>query len=83
MIREITGATIVAYPFEIPAANRVLSSTCIDKLVEDGDAVAVGGILLVMIHPQPGHLCPYIKDKGVLFSEDNIIDTGTTVITPS
>lgn len=84
-LREITGAAIVTHPLEAPAANRVLSATGVDKLVEDGDTIEVGDIPLVVIHTpghSPGHLCLYIKDRGVLFSGDNIPGTGTTVITP-
>ncbi len=46
-----------------------------DRLLEDGDEIQVGEILLKVLHTpghSPGSLCFYAKEQGLLFSGDTL-----------
>lgn len=53
--------------------------------LKDGDTVSYGDLALKVIHT-PGHasnhLCYLLKDAGILFSGDHIIQSSTVVISP-
>jgi len=56
-----------------------------DRLLEDGDALAVGDLTLEAIHT-PGHtlgsLCLYLRQERALFTGDTVLGLGTGVVLP-
>jgi glyoxylase-like metal-dependent hydrolase (beta-lactamase superfamily II) len=85
-LREATGATVIAHTLdaksisgeekENPAiAFRSAKPTPIDRLVEDGDVIALGASRIRVLHT-PGHtigsMCLYDEAGGVLISGDTI-----------
>ena len=57
----------------------------IDKRVNDGDVISLGGIDLEVVHTpghNPGHICLYIRKSRILFSGDHILAKTTTALQP-
>jgi glyoxylase-like metal-dependent hydrolase (beta-lactamase superfamily II) len=56
-----------------------------DRLVEDGDAIAVGGVTVEVVHT-PGHtlgsICLYLREEQALFTGDTVLGLGTVAIVP-
>jgi len=56
-----------------------------DRLVEDGDTIAVGGVTVEVVHT-PGHtlgsICLYLREERALFSGDTVLGLGTVAISP-
>jgi len=79
-IKEATGAQIVLHSAEARAAD-----VSADKLVEDGDNLALDGLSLEVIHTpghSPGHACILLREEGILFSGDHVLGMGTTAMRP-
>jgi len=79
-IKEATGAQIVLHSNEARAAD-----VSADKLVEEGDILALDGLSLEVIHTpghSPGHACILLKEEGILFSGDHVLGMGTTAMRP-
>ena len=56
-----------------------------DQLVDDGEALRIGGLTLRMVHTPghtAGHLSPFLDEGRVLFAGDNVLGIGTTVVPP-
>jgi glyoxylase-like metal-dependent hydrolase (beta-lactamase superfamily II) len=56
-----------------------------DRVVDDGEAVRVGGATLRIVHTPghtAGHICPFLEEERVLFAGDNVQGLGTTAIPP-
>ena len=56
-----------------------------DRLVEDGDTIAVGGVTIEVVHT-PGHtlgsICLYLREERALFTGDTVLGLGTAAIVP-
>jgi len=56
-----------------------------DRLVEDGDTIAVGGVTIEVVHT-PGHtlgsICLYVREERALFTGDTVLGLGTVAIAP-
>jgi ribonuclease/clavin/mitogillin len=56
-----------------------------DRLVEDGDTIAVGGVTIEVVHT-PGHtlgsICLYLREERALFTGDTVLGLGTVAIVP-
>jgi glyoxylase-like metal-dependent hydrolase (beta-lactamase superfamily II) len=56
-----------------------------DRLVEDGDTIAVGAVTIEVIHT-PGHtlgsICLYVREERALFTGDTVLGLGTVAISP-
>ena len=56
-----------------------------DRLVEDGDTIAVGGVTVEVVHT-PGHtlgsICLYLREERALFTGDTVLGLGTVAIAP-
>jgi glyoxylase-like metal-dependent hydrolase (beta-lactamase superfamily II) len=80
-IKEASGAEVVLHS-QADAQARA-NWLVADRLVEDGEALDIGGVVLQMVHT-PGHtsgnMCIYIESDGILFAGDHILGIGTTVI---
>lgn len=74
---EATGATVLAW------SNR--GGLRVDKRIGDGFVLDTGEWALEAVHT-PGHarnhLCFLLRDEGMLFSGDHIMEGSTVVITP-
>jgi glyoxylase-like metal-dependent hydrolase (beta-lactamase superfamily II) len=56
-----------------------------DRLVEDGDTIAVGSVTIEVMHT-PGHtlgsICLYVREERALFTGDTVLGLGTVAISP-
>ena len=81
--REV-GAPIISTSTEKIAIEKE-SLAKVDNTPQDGELLDLGDTSLEFIHT-PGHtmgsLCIYLREEKVLFTGDNILGLGTTVISP-
>lgn len=78
VMKRKTGAHIILHSAEV-------TDIPVDKRVEDGDIISLGGIDLEIIHTpghNPGHICLYIRKSRILFSGDHILAKTTTALQP-
>lgn len=82
-LAALTGATLSGRP--APAGRHQDSGFAPDRVLQDGDTLAVDGDELTALHT-PGHasnhLCYLRASDGMLFTGDHIIDGSTVVIDP-
>ena len=78
------GAPIISTSTEKIAIEKE-SLAKVDNTPQDGELLDLGDTSLEFIHT-PGHtmgsLCIYLREEKVLFTGDNILGLGTTVISP-
>jgi glyoxylase-like metal-dependent hydrolase (beta-lactamase superfamily II) len=77
-IHRRTGASIVLHSAE-------KADIPIDKIVEEGDTISLGGIDLEVIHTpghNPGHICLYIRQEKIMFTGDHVLANSTTALQP-
>lgn len=78
------GAPIISTSTEKIAIEKE-SLAKVDNTPQDGEVLDLGDTSLEFIHT-PGHtmgsLCIYLQEEKVLFTGDNILGLGTTVISP-
>ena len=67
------------------AWRRAAAQATADRLVDDGDIIAVGGVTIEVVHT-PGHtlgsICLYLREERVLFTGDTVLGLGTGAIAP-
>ena len=67
------------------AWRRAAAQATADRLVDDGDIIAVGGVTIEVVHT-PGHtlgsICLYLREERVLFTGDTVLGLGTVAIAP-
>ena len=82
-LAEATGAKVMGKP--APMHGRQDAEFEPSKLLNDGDAVSIGGRILRALHT-PGHasnhLCYLLDDTGLLFTGDHLMQGSTVVIGP-
>ena len=65
------------------AWRREAAQATADRLVEDGDTIAVGGVTIEVVHT-PGHtlgsICLYLREERALFTGDTVLGLGTVAI---
>ena len=79
-IQKATRAKILLHRVE---AQR---SSLGDRQLEGGEVLDLGRKSLEIVHTPGhvfGHICPFLREGGVLFSGDHILGIGTTVISPT
>lgn len=77
-IQRRTGASIVLHSAE-------KTDIPIDKIVEEGESISLGGIDLEVIHTpghNPGHICLYIRHDRIMFTGDHVLSSTTTALQP-
>ena len=69
----------------VRAWRRAAAQATPDRLVEDGDTIAVGGVTIEVVHT-PGHtlgsICLYLREERALFTGDTVLGLGTVAIAP-
>ena len=84
-LHKATGGTITAHVEEREFIDEQMEGVMVGKVVQDGEAVSLGGLTLDFLHT-PGHtlggLSVFIPERGALFTGDNVLGIGTTAINP-
>ena len=90
---HIGGAQVLSEQLKAPVISTSVEKIAIEKessaivgiTPQDGEQLDLGNATIEFIHT-PGHtmgsLCIYLKEDKVLFTGDNILGLGTTVISP-
>jgi glyoxylase-like metal-dependent hydrolase (beta-lactamase superfamily II)/8-oxo-dGTP pyrophosphatase MutT (NUDIX family) len=71
-----------------PKTAAALSDIHVDRLIEDGDVIALEGeppVRLIALHTPGharGHLCFHDEERGALLTGDNIVGVGSVLIDP-
>ena len=83
-LREATGGPVVCAEAEAEAIEE--AGVSIDKTVDDGVSLLLGGLTLQAVET-PGHtmgsLCVLHERDGVLFTGDTVLGKGSVAISPS
>jgi glyoxylase-like metal-dependent hydrolase (beta-lactamase superfamily II) len=84
---HISGATILAQKTgaQLLMHSAEVTDTPIDRRINDGDVISLGGIDLEVIHTpghNPGHICLYIRKSKIMFSGDHVLAKTTTALQP-
>ena len=85
LLREKTGATVLAHPDEAPALERRFPGKKTDGWLEEYDKVDADGMTLEMkLFPghARGHLCPHIEKENIFFSGDLVTGKGSSLVAP-
>jgi glyoxylase-like metal-dependent hydrolase (beta-lactamase superfamily II) len=87
-LREATGAPIVAHSVELEYLEQdeeERKAVKVDIAVEGGEVLDLGGLNLHYIHA-PGHtlgsIVIFVPERGALFTGDNVLGMGSTVVMP-
>jgi len=84
-LREATGGVVLAHAAEQGLAREDSSPIPADHWLEGETVLDLGGLHLELLHTpghSPGHLCAYLRERGMLFSGDQVLGVGTTAIEP-
>ena len=83
--RASGGAPIIATAAEKAPIEKRMAGARVNRVVEDGETLGLGNITIEFVHA-PGHtygsLAVFIRETRALFSGDNVMGTGTSVINP-
>jgi len=70
---------------QVHAWRRAAAQATADRLVDDGDTIAVGGVTIEVVLT-PGHtlgsICLYLREERALFTGDTVLGLGTVAIVP-
>jgi glyoxylase-like metal-dependent hydrolase (beta-lactamase superfamily II) len=78
LLKRRTGAQSIMHSAEV-------TDIPIDRRVEDGEVIPLGGIDLEIVHTpghNPGHICLYIRKSRIMFSGDHVLAKTTTALQP-
>lgn len=78
LLKRKTGAQTIMHSAEV-------TDIPIDKRVNDGEVISLGGIDLEVVHTpghNPGHICLYIRKSKIMFSGDHVLAKTTTALQP-
>jgi glyoxylase-like metal-dependent hydrolase (beta-lactamase superfamily II) len=84
---HISGATGIKRKTDVKIMLHSAERTDIpiDKVVEDGEIISLGGIDLEVVHTpghNPGHICLYIRRDKLMFTGDHVLGNSTTALQP-
>ncbi len=84
-IHKATGAAIVTTPAEKEAVEQGLEDATVGLVAQDGDTLSLGDMTMEVVHA-PGHtmgsLAVFIQERKALFTGDNVMGFGTSVVNP-
>ena len=84
-IHQATGGPIITAPAEKEPIESNMKGAKVDRVVQDGETLDLGDLTLEFIHA-PGHtlgsLGVLIRERKALFTGDNVMGRGTSVINP-
>lgn len=84
-LAEATGGLIVCAPLEKCAIEKAIPGTSVNRVVQDGELLELGGVTLEYVHA-PGHtmgsLCVYHHHERVIFTGDTILGGSPTTVIP-
>ena len=85
LIQKVTGAPIIATALEQDAIEQGMAGAKVGKVVQDGETLPLGDTTLEFVHA-PGHtygsLAVFLREPKALFTGDNVMGTGTSVVNP-
>ena len=84
-IAALTGAPIISTAAEKDAIEERMVGAKVDRVVQDGETLHLGNLTLEFVHA-PGHtygsLAVFLREHKALFTGDNVMGTGTSVVNP-
>jgi len=84
-IQAVTGGPIIATPAEKEVLEERMGGAKVDRVVDDGDTLSLGNLTIEFVHA-PGHtygsLAVLIRERRALFTGDNVMGIGTSVVNP-
>jgi endoribonuclease LACTB2 len=84
-IATYTGAPIISTAAEKDAIEERMAGAKVGKVVQDGEMLHLGDLTLEFVHA-PGHtygsLAVFLREERALFTGDNVMGTGTSVVNP-
>ncbi len=84
-IAALTGAPIISTAAEKDAIEERMAGAKVGKVVQDGETLHLGDMALEFVHA-PGHtygsLAVFLREGKALFTGDNVMGTGTSVVNP-
>jgi len=84
-IKERKGGALVMHPLDTEEAEKALGSYKVERKVQDGEVLDLGGVHLQFIHTPghtPGEICIYHQEGKILFTGDHVLGAGTTAVNP-
>lgn len=84
-MQQVTGAPIIATAVEKESIEERMPGAKVNQVVQDGETLGLGDVTLEFVHA-PGHtygsLAVFMREDRALFSGDNVMGTGTSVVNP-
>ena len=84
-IAALTGAPIISTAAEKDAIEERMVGAKVHQVVQDGETLHLGDLTLEFVHA-PGHtygsLAVFLREPRALFTGDNVMGTGTSVVNP-
>ncbi len=84
-IQNVTGAPIISTAAEKAAIEEGMAGARVGHEVQDGETLGVGDTTIEFVHA-PGHtygsLAVFLRERKALFTGDNVMGTGTSVVNP-
>jgi len=84
-LQNVTGAPIISTAAEKEAIEAGMAGATVGRVAEDGETLRLGGTTIEFVHA-PGHtygsLAVFIRENKALFTGDNVMGTGTSVVNP-
>jgi len=84
-IQKVTGAPIIATAVEKEAIEERMAGARVDRVVQDGERLGLGSVTIEFVHA-PGHtygsLAVFVREARALFTGDNVMGTGSSVVNP-
>ncbi len=84
-LQRATGAPILATAAEKGAIEERMAGARVDRVAEDGEILGLGNVTIEFVHA-PGHtygsLAVFMREHRALFTGDNVMGTGTSVVNP-
>jgi glyoxylase-like metal-dependent hydrolase (beta-lactamase superfamily II) len=83
MVAQATGAQLIG--IAPPASARHDQTFAPDRVVEDGEVMQLGDVVLTALHTPghaPNHVCYRLEATGMLFTGDHVMQGSTVVIAP-